>query len=120
MMWIRFSQWAIRIILVASLFGILTVVLLPNLAIAPRLTAIGVTLQLAGISLAIPEVAQRLSGRNATDLIIWAETFLPLWKIMSKVHMAKTLGQLALVLSIVGIVSIVVGLILQYLAAYYC
>ncbi|MFQ5925600.1 MAG: hypothetical protein ACE5IE_06355, partial [Dehalococcoidia bacterium] len=91
----------------------------PGLTSAQRISAIGVALQLAGVALAIPEVSQRLSGKQATDLIVWAETFFPLWKILSKLHVVKTLGQLSIALSIVGIVSIIVGLILQYLAAYY-
>ena len=119
MMWTRVSQWAIRVIIVASLLGILTIILFPGLTSALRLSAVGIALQLAGVALAIPEVSQRLSGKGATDLIIWAETFFPLWKILGKLHITKTLGQLSIVLAIVGIVSIIVGLILQYLAVYY-
>ena len=85
-MWIRVSKWAIRVILVGSLFAILTVILFSGLTTALCLSAIGIVLQIAGVALAIPEVSQRLSNKAATDLIVWAETFLPLWKIMSKIQ----------------------------------
>jgi len=118
MIWIRASQWAIRIVLVASFVGILVIILYPSLNTAVRINGIGAALQLAGVALAIPEVSQRLSGKGATDLIIWAETFLPLWKILSKLHVSKTLGQLSTVLSITGVVLIFAGLGFQYFASY--
>jgi len=119
MRYIRIFQWIIRIILIASIIAIVIVVLYPNLNAGQRFVGIGLSLQVGGISLAFPELAQRLSDKQATDLIIWAETFFPLWKTLSKIHLAKTLRQLAIVLSIVGVVLIIVGLVLQYLAVYY-
>jgi len=119
MIWIRVSQWAIRIILVASFLGILVIVLFPGLTIAARITSIGVAFQIAGVAFIIPELAQRLRKGSATDLIIWAKTFLPLWTILSKVRVATTLGQLSVILSVMGIVLILVGLVMQYLAAYF-
>jgi hypothetical protein len=116
---VRVSQWVIRTILVASVIGILVVALFPGLAIEARITSIGVALQIAGIALAIPELAHRLSKKPATDLIIWADTFMPLWKILSKIRIVKSLGQLSIVLSITGVVLIFVGLVMQYLAAYF-
>ena len=119
MIWIRVPQWAIRIILVASFIGILVVALLPGLTIESRINSIGVALQIAGIALALPELAHRLSNKSATDLIIWAETFMPLWKILSKIRIVKNLVQLSVILSVMGIVSIFVGLVMQYLAVFF-
>ena len=119
MIWIRVFQWAIRIILVASFIGILIVALLPGLATESRINSIGAALQIAGISFALPELAYRLSNKPATDSIIWAETFMPLWKILSTIRIAKNLGQLSIVLTITGVVLILAGLVMQYLAAYF-
>ena len=119
MIWRRVPQWAIRIILVAFFVGILVVALLPGLTIESRINSIGVALQIAGVALAIPELAHRLSNKSATDLIAWADTFMPLWKILSKIRIVKNLGQLSIVLSITGVVLIFAGLVMQYLAAYF-
>jgi uncharacterized membrane protein HdeD (DUF308 family) len=116
---IRVAQWAIRITLVVSVIGILVVALFPELAIEARITSVGIALQIAGIALAVPELANRLSNKPATDLIIWAETFLPFWKILSKITRRKlTLGQLSVILSVLGIILIFGGLVMQYFAAY--
>jgi hypothetical protein len=119
MIWIRVSQWAIRIVLVASFIGILVVALLPGLTIESRINSIGVALQIAGIAFALPELAHRLSNKPVTDLIIWAETFMPLWKILSKIRIAKNLRQLSVILSVLGVILIFVGLVMQYSAAYF-
>ena len=118
MTWVRVSQWAIRIVLVASFFGIVIIILYPSLNTGARINGIGIALQIAGVALAIPELAYRLSNKPATDLIIWADTFMPLWKILSKIRIVKNLGQLSIVLSITGVVLIFVGLGLKYLASY--
>jgi len=115
---IRVSQWAIRIILIAAFTGILIVALLPGVDIESRIGSIGAALQIAGIAFALPELAYRLSHKPATDLIIWAETFMPLWKILGKIHIVKNLGQLSIVLSIIGVVLILVGLVMQYCTGY--
>jgi hypothetical protein len=86
--------------------------------VAARISGIGVALQIAGVALAIPELAHRLSNKSATDLIIWADTFMPLWTILSKIHLAKNIGQLSVLLSITGIALIFAGLGLQYLASF--
>ena len=118
---IRVFQRAIRIILIASFIGILVVALLPGLTIESRINSIGVALQIAGIAFALPELAQRLSNRPATDLLIFAETFLPFWKILSNITRRKlTLGQLSVILSVLGIILIFVGLAMQYFAVFFC
>jgi len=120
MIWIRVFQRAIRIILIASFTGILVVALLPGLTTESRINSIGVALQIAGIAFALPELAQRLSNRPATDLLIFAETFFPFWKILSKNTRRKlTLGQLSVILSVLGIVLIFVGLGMQYFAVFF-
>jgi hypothetical protein len=119
MIWIRISQWAIRITLASSFMGILVVALLPGLTVESRIISTGIALQIAGISLALPELAQKLSNRPATDLIIWAETFFPFWKILSRVHLVTTLGRLSIILSIIGIALIIIGLLMQYLAVFF-
>lgn len=118
MIWIRVSQWAIRIVLVASFCGIVVIILYPYLNTAARISGIGIVLQIAGVAFTIPELAQRLHTKPATDLIIWADTFMPLWKIFSKIHIVKNIGQLSIFLSIMGVVLIFAGLGLQYLASY--
>jgi hypothetical protein len=119
MNWIRASQWAIRIVLVASFVGIVVVALIPELTIESRVNSIGAALQIAGVALAIPELAHRLSNKSATDLLVWAETFTPLWKILSKIHIVKNLGQLSIILSVKGIILILAGLFIQYSSAYF-
>lgn len=118
MTWIRISKWAIRIILVASFFGILVTILCPSLNTAARISSIGVALEIAGLALAMPALAHRLSNKPATDLIIWADTFMPLWKILSRIRIVRNLGQLSVVLSVTGVTLIFVGLGLQYLASF--
>ena len=119
MILIRVFQWAIRIILVASFIGILVIAIFPGLAFESRINSIGVALQIAGIAFALPELAHRLSNKPATDLIIWADTFMPLWKILSKMRIVKNLGQLLVILSVLGIVLIFVGLVMQYLTVFF-
>jgi hypothetical protein len=85
---------------------------------AARISGIGVALQIAGVALAIPELARRLSNKPATDLIIWADTFMPLWKILGKIHLVRNLGQLSVVLSITGVILIFTGLGLQLISYY--
>ena len=119
MTWIRVAQWAIRIVLVGAFFGIVVIILYPSLNTGARINGIGAALELAGIAFTIPELAQRLSDKPATDLIIWADTFMPLWAILSKIRRVKTLGQLSVFLSIMGVLLVVAGLGLQYLASYF-
>lgn len=118
MTWIRVSHWVIRIIVATSFLGIVLVILYPHLNTPARVNGVGIALQIIGVALAIPELAQRLSNKPATDLIIWAHTFMPLWKILSKIRIVKTLRQLSVVLSITGIALIFVGLGLQYITSY--
>jgi hypothetical protein len=92
---------------------------MPGLAIESRINSIGVALQISGVALAIPELAYRLSNKPATDLIVWAETFMPLWKILGKIRIVKNLRQLSIILSINGVVLIFAGLVMQYLASYF-
>jgi hypothetical protein len=119
MTYIRVSQWLIRIVILAAFVGIVAMILYPDIGVAARISGIGVALQIAGAALAIPELARRLSNKPATDLIIWADTFMPLWKILSKIHLVNNLGQLSVVLSITGVILIFAGLGLQHISSYY-
>jgi hypothetical protein len=123
---LRLYTWGIRITLILSLIGIIVASVLENLSIDQRITAIGIALQICGISLSIPELARRISGKPATDLVIAMNTFdfLPLLlgkigfnKILDrmKIRYPKTIGEMNYTTAILGIALIFVGLIMQYI-----
>ena len=116
----RFFIWAIRVILLASFIGILFVLLFPKLSADLRITSIGAALQVAGLAFVLPDLAEKLIKKTGTELVTWAETFFPLWKILSKIIRIKmTLGALRGVLLVLGIAFIFFGLIMQYLAVFF-
>jgi hypothetical protein len=111
-------SWIIRTLLIISFIGIVIAATCPNLSASLRVTAIGLMLQVAGITFAIPELAELLRLNNETTGIVWGVAFKPIWSILSRVNIKMTLGQLVFRLSIFGVSSILAGLIMQYISIF--